>query len=475
MFVDDLPVSGFLGEKTVQNEEFGDHSHEIVKYHLFTHFVFGLLFNNDGNVIACNISTDPRRDVLLEHNEKGIEVEFSFETQWEQLDVPFEERMMVHSQQLWGDPAMQIHWLSIVNSLVLVLLLTAFLAIILMRVLRNDFARYMEADNEELGDNVDDSGWKQVHGDVFRFPENIMLFSAMIGTGAQLFVLFCSLLFLSVVGTFIPGSTGTMYSAGVFLYAFTAGIAGFVSGHIYKQFGGDKWATNAVLTASMFTVPFITTFAVLNSMAIAYGSTVAMPFGTIVAMVFLWAMVTFPLTVLGASRGRLMARRFEAPCKTNRVRREIPKGPWHQSSFVQMFLAGFLPFSGQYIELLFLFSAMWGQYVYRLYGMLFIAFFVTVIITSFITIALTYFQLSAEDHRWWWRSFFNGGSTGIFVYLYSIFFFFYRSAMSGPLQTAFFFGYMLMISYAIFLMFGAVGVASSLTFVKHIYRSIKSD
>ena len=149
---------------------------------------------------------------------------------------------------MWGDQAMEIHWLSIVNSFVLVLLLTAFLAVILMRVLRNDFARYMEADAEEMGMrepspqsvhaiiiiiiilatgvDVDDSGWKQVHGDVFRFPENPMLFSSLIGTGCQLLMLFLSLLTLAVIGTFYHGSRGTMYSAAIFTYALTAGIAG---------------------------------------------------------------------------------------------------------------------------------------------------------------------------------------------------------------------------------------------------------
>lgn len=40
----------------------------------------------------------------------------------------------------------EIHWLSIINSMVLVLLLTAFLAIILMRILKKDFSKYMEID-----------------------------------------------------------------------------------------------------------------------------------------------------------------------------------------------------------------------------------------------------------------------------------------------------------------------------------------
>jgi hypothetical protein len=39
-------------------------------------------------------------------------------------------------------------------------------------------------------------------------------------------------------------------------------------------------------------------------------------------------------------------------------------------------------------------------------------FVILVIVTAFITVALTYFQLAVEDHRWWWRSFLCGGSTG---------------------------------------------------------------
>ncbi len=50
--------------------------------------------------------------------------------------------------------------------------------------------------------------------------------------------------------------------------------------------------------------------------------------------------------------------------------------------------------------------------VYTIYSILSIVFVILVIVTAFITIALTYFQLAVEDHRWWWRSFLCGGSTG---------------------------------------------------------------
>jgi hypothetical protein len=61
----------------------------------------------------------------------------------------------------------QIHWFSIINSCVTVLLLTGFLTTILLRVLKNDFLKYTSRDDEK-GEAEDETGWKYLHGDVFR-------------------------------------------------------------------------------------------------------------------------------------------------------------------------------------------------------------------------------------------------------------------------------------------------------------------
>ena len=50
--------------------------------------------------------------------------------------------------------------------------------------------------------------------------------------------------------------------------------------------------------------------------------------------------------------------------------------------------------------------------MYTIWSILFIVFIILNIVTAFITVALTYFQLAVEDHAWWWRSFLCGGSTG---------------------------------------------------------------
>lgn len=38
--------------------------------------------------------------------------------------------------------------------------------------------------------------------------------------------------------------------------------------------------------------------------------------------------------------------------------------------------------------------------VYTIYSVLFIVFIILILVTAFVTVALTYFQLAAEDHRW---------------------------------------------------------------------------
>jgi hypothetical protein len=48
-----------------------------------------------------------------------------------------------------------------------VLLLTGFLTTILLRVLKNDFLKYTRDD--EMGEAEEETGWKYLHGDVFRW------------------------------------------------------------------------------------------------------------------------------------------------------------------------------------------------------------------------------------------------------------------------------------------------------------------
>jgi len=78
-----------------------------------------------------------------------LTVEFTYSVKWASTDIPFERRNYLSSQ--FFNSEMEIHWLSIVNSIVLVILLTGFLAIIIMRVLKSDYTRY---NNDEEQDGI---------------------------------------------------------------------------------------------------------------------------------------------------------------------------------------------------------------------------------------------------------------------------------------------------------------------------------
>jgi hypothetical protein len=45
------------------------------------------------------------------------------------------------------------------------------------------------AHDEETAEDQEETGWKYIHGDVFRFPKFKSVFAAALGSGTQLFTL----------------------------------------------------------------------------------------------------------------------------------------------------------------------------------------------------------------------------------------------------------------------------------------------
>ncbi|PPS07247.1 hypothetical protein GOBAR_AA13387 [Gossypium barbadense] len=73
-----------------------------------------------------------------------------------------------------------------------------------------------------------------------------------------------------------------------------------------------------------------------------------------------------------------------------------------------------------------------------------LVFLILIIVTVCVTIVGTYFLLNAENYHWQWTSFFSAASTIVYVYLYSAYYYYVKTEMSGFFQTSFYFGYTLM-------------------------------
>merc|ERR550537_1089607 len=121
---------------------------------------------------------------------EGAPLNFTYSAVWYTTTKSFKDRT-----ERYLDPKFfehKVHWFSIVNSFMLCLFLCAVVTIILMKTLKRDFTRYSTTETEELEsmDNAsDESGWKQVNGDVFRRPDRLAVFTVVYATAATSLVL----------------------------------------------------------------------------------------------------------------------------------------------------------------------------------------------------------------------------------------------------------------------------------------------
>jgi transmembrane 9 superfamily protein 2/4 len=128
-----------------------------------------------------------------------------------------------------------------------------------------------------------------------------------------------------------------------------------------------------------------------------------------------------------------------------------------------------------FIELFFILTSMWLHQVYYIFGILFLVYVILVITCAEITIVLCYFQLCSEDYQWWWRAFFTSGSSALYMFLYSAFYFVTKLDISKTVPSVMYFTYMGLLSYAFFILTGTIGFAACYLFVRAIYGSVKID
>uniref|UniRef100_A0A8D0CJ43 Transmembrane 9 superfamily member n=1 Tax=Scleropages formosus TaxID=113540 RepID=A0A8D0CJ43_SCLFO len=477
--LDDIPIWGFVGY--MEESGFLPHSHKVG---LWTHLDFNIEYNGDA-VIFANVSVKDVKPVPLDGGAGafpvagatgGLTVTHTYSVRWFESPLPHERRAERLRDYSFFPKTLEIHWLSIINSLVLVVLLLGFVIIILMRVLKNDFARY-NVEEDGTCDDLDqaDNGWKIIHTDVFRFPPYKSLLCAVLGVGAQFLTLATGIIIMALLGMFNVHRHGAINSAAIALYALTSCVSGYCSCRFYTQIQGKRWVWNIILTSSLFSAPLFLTWSVVNSVHWWSGSTQALPATTVLLLLAVWALVGFPLAVIGGIVGKNGAESFQAPCRTRNIARQIPPQPWYKHTAVHMAIGGFLPFSAISVELYYIFATVWGRESYTLYGILLCVFAILLSVGACISVALTYFLLSGEDYRWWWRSVLSTASTGLFIFIYSVFYYRNRSSMSGIVQSVEFFGYSLLTALVFSFMLGTVSFWASLTFIRYIYRSIKMD
>ncbi|KAL5363103.1 hypothetical protein BJX96DRAFT_155167 [Aspergillus floccosus] len=430
----------------------------------------------DGTV---DCSTD---EVPVTLNEDGeTAVTWTYGVYWRESSTPWATRWDKYLHVY--DP--KIHWFSLINSAVFVVFLVGMVSMILVRALKKDIARYNRLDMINLEDLdgtsaavedgiQEDSGWKLVHGDVFRCPRSPLLLSVLVGNGAQLFMMTGVTVVFALFGLLSPANRGFLATAILLIYTLFGFIGGYVSSRVYKSFGGEAWKRNIVMTPVLVPALIFGTFFLLNLFVWAKGSSGAVPFTTMLALVLIWFVISVPLSVAGSWLG-FKQRAIEGPTKTNQIPRQVPPMTGSLRTVPSLLLTGILPFGAIFVELYFIMHSLWTNKIYYMFGFLFLCYGLMIMTTASTTVLLVYFLLCAENYRWHWRAFAGAGMTGGYVFLNALLFWATRVSFGGLTGAVLYVGYSALIGFVVFILTGSIGFFASWAFVHRIYGSIKVD
>jgi transmembrane 9 superfamily member 2/4 len=408
---------------------------------------------------TAECGNDRGRELVLDEK-GGTPVTYTYSIYWRPSSTAWATRWDKYLHV--DDP--KIHWFSLINSTVFVVFLLGMVSTILLRALRKDIARYNRLDSINLDDLSgtsavgdddlqEDSGWKLVHGDVFRSPRHALLLSVFLGNGAQLFVMVGVTVLFAMLGFLSPSNRGFLTTVGLLLYTLFGFIGGYVSSRAYKTFGGENWKLNIAATPALVPGIVFGIFFLMNLFVWFKGSSGAVPLSTMLAIIGIWFVISVPLSVGGSWLG-FKQPALDPPTRVNQIPRQIPQVSRSLSLWPSVLMTGVLPFCAIFVELYFIMTSLWTSKIYYMFGFLFICYGLMVLTSACTTVLLVYFLLCAEDYRWQWRAFAGAGMTGGYVFLNALGFWMMKISFGGLTGAVLYIGYSALIGFLVFLLSG---------------------
>lgn len=368
----------------------------------------------------------------------------------------------------------RMRWLSVVNSLMLALFLSASTAVVLLRTLRRDCARYGLPDDDDFDAGA---GWRALRGDVFRPPPFAGLLCVLCGSGAQLALVALVTLLGALAGVLSPARRGSVLQGLLCAWALSAGVAGFVAARLHKAMGGTRWKHVTVGVAFLLPGVAFTVFSMLNAVMWSVRSIGAAPFVATALLLALWLGVSVPLAFLGTYFG-YRRKAYDFAVRTNEIPRPIPSQPWLLRAPRVHAFCGLVPFGIVCLELRLILHSIWQSEFYHMFAFLFSVFVLLAIACAEVSVVLVFFKLSNADYSWWWDSWLACASSGVYVFLYSLYYLTTHSAgaAGGSLPARLLFvSYSLLGSLMFALLTGSIGFLASLAFTRRIYSSSVYD
>lgn len=413
-------------------------------------------------LIQCTKEQPP---IIFEENGGEKQVKFSYSVYWTKSKTAWATRWDKYLHVF--DP--KIHWFWLIDTAIIVVILVGTVGSILVRALKKDIARYNRLDQINLDDLSgtgleedgvqEDSGWKLVHGDVFRAPKHPLLLSVLLGNGAQLFVMTGFTICFALLGFLSPSNRGSLGTIILLLYTILGFVGGYVSSRTYKSMEGEKWKVNIALTPILVPGIVFAVFFFLDLFLWAKQSSGAVPFTTMLVIIAIWFIISIPLSFAGSWLGFRSAA-LESPVRTNQIPRQVPPVTSYLRPIPSMLIVGLLPFGAIFVELYFIMSSVWFSRIYYMFGFLFLSYGLMIVTCATVTILMVYFLLCAENYHWQWRSFLAAGTCGGYIFANSLLYLVTKLKLGGMAGIVLYIGYSALISFLFFILTGTLSCAT---------------
>ena len=213
----------------------------------------------------------------------------------------------------------------------------------------------------------------------------------------------------------------SIYSTMMVILALYGYLNGYTTSRALKFHGTTDWAFSAVLSA--FALPLFISGAMAFELFFAWmgRSAIRYSFKHNILRILGWYLLNGLMCLIGAYRG-YVEKATPNPVPLSKVARPIPDQPLAMSLFVLVPVFGFIQFLSMYAEFTYLFDSVFKSHMYAMFGFLLLNFVLQVVIIALLACLQTYMQLSYQNHEWPWRSFVVGGSGGLYMALYSIYY-----------------------------------------------------
>jgi hypothetical protein len=303
-----------------------------------------------------------------------------------------------------------------------------------------------------------------LHGEVFRPPESLSVWSLLAGSGSHCF-------FALIVFALLSRSDRTFlrdaaFSNALLAFVVTSPAAGFFAATISRAFASEMWLRVAAASSFLFPATLLIVYVVTAVLGAANTFSVS----GIIWIIAIQIGVVAPLAVAGAFAAKAVGLYEDTKCDVSAIPRAA--GRWGTGATLTV---GAVCFISSAADLYYALAALWRPTALFAWGYLVAGAVALAVVAACAAVLLVYWGLQEEVHTWHWRAFVAPAATGIWAFAYGVHFVVTKTKAAGVYQVLYAVVYTAEVAVVVGLIAGGAGIVAANAFVHRIFADVKLD